>query len=97
MSEVDTVKGYRALAKEMRRAAGLHDSDTDRRITSWDARAWATEVEALQAANAIAVEALRALVEASEQFFAPKSMGAPVWPRTVEARKLLDRLGGQSS
>jgi hypothetical protein len=34
-----------------------------------------------------AVDALRALVEASEEFFTPNSLGAPVWPRTVDGRK----------
>lgn len=37
--------------------------------------------------------ALEALVEASEQFFQPAEPHfgvAPVWPRTVDARKVLD-------
>jgi len=56
----DGMTTYRALAEEMRRAAGLHDSDMDRRITSWDARAWAAKVEALQATaqGAVSLEAL---------------------------------------
>lgn len=38
--------------------------------------------------------ALEALVEASEEFFRPNSLGAPLWPRTVDARSVL---AGESS